>query len=272
MAKAACAGAVIERYEQPWRQGGAAWRNKKKNQSRGKHGGRPEAQPNKQGHRGSEHCQSTAYLVWRCQALQGFLQEGFSPESTASDSSAEDNQFLQEPENCQEDVSILLHTATDPGFGEFRARSEFQELPKIIIQTTPGLGREGPGYNPALIHPTRAWSKSSFSLKHSPCSPDTPVLPPTTAFQYQPSIFLNKSMQQGTTTKKFCAIFFETKNKLLLNCKQTLYRNLSVMCLFSCGNLSCTCVLAPDKRLGELSSRGCAVSACSQLCSLETSS
>lgn len=48
----------------------------------------------------------------------------------------------------------------------FRARSEFQELPKIITQTTPGLGREGPGYNPALIHPTSGWSEPPHSLKH----------------------------------------------------------------------------------------------------------
>lgn len=138
---------------------------KKKYQSKGKHGGRPEAQPNKQGHGGSEHCQSTACLVWRCQALQGFLQEGFSPESRASNSSSEGNQFLQEPENCQENVRFGSHTSPDPGLGEFRTRSEFQGLPKIIIQTTSGLGREGPGYDPALIHPTSGWSESPHSLK-----------------------------------------------------------------------------------------------------------
>lgn len=113
----------------------------------------------------SEHCQSTAYLVWRWQALQGFLQEGFSPESTASTSSGEGNQFLQEPENCQENVSFGSHTSPDPGFGEFRARSEFQGLPKVTIQTTPGLGREGPGYSPALIHPDSGWSEPPHSLK-----------------------------------------------------------------------------------------------------------
>lgn len=140
--------------------------SKKINQSKGKHDGWPEAQPNKQGHGGSKHRQSTAYLVWRCQALQGCLQEGFSPESTASNSSGDGNQFLQEPENCQEDVSFVSHTSPDPGFGEFIARSEFQELPKIIIQTTPGLGREGQGYNLALIHPASGWSEPPHSLEH----------------------------------------------------------------------------------------------------------
>lgn len=91
---------------------------------------------------------------------------GFSPESTASNSSSEGYQFLQEPENCQENVSCGSHSSPDPGFGEFRARSEFQGLPKVIIQATPGLGREGPGYNPALIHPTSAWSEPPHSLKN----------------------------------------------------------------------------------------------------------
>lgn len=63
-------------------------------------------------------------------------------------------------------MSIVSHTPADPGFGELGARSEFQELAKIIVQTTPGLGREGPGNNPALIHPTSGWSEPLCSLKH----------------------------------------------------------------------------------------------------------
>lgn len=63
-------------------------------------------------------------------------------------------------------MSILSHTSPDPGFGEFRARFEFQELPKIIIQTTLGLGREGPGYNPALMIQPVDGSKPLHSLKH----------------------------------------------------------------------------------------------------------
>lgn len=50
----------------------------KKNQSKGRHSGRPEAQANKQKHGGSEHHQSTAYLVWglcRASCRKAFLQK-----------------------------------------------------------------------------------------------------------------------------------------------------------------------------------------------------
>lgn len=48
--------------------------SKKINQSKGKHDGWPEAQPNKQGHGGSEHRQSTARLC-RAACRKAFLQK-----------------------------------------------------------------------------------------------------------------------------------------------------------------------------------------------------
>lgn len=105
---------------------------KKKNQSKGKHHGWPEAQPNK-------HHQSTAYLVWRCQALEGFLQEGFSPESTASNSAGDSNQFLQEPENCQENTSIVSHISRSRLWGVHSLN--FKSSPKSSFK--PPLGWAG---------------------------------------------------------------------------------------------------------------------------------
>lgn len=76
-----------------------------KNQSEGKHDGRPEAYPNKQGHGGSRLWQSTAYLVGSCQALRGSLQEGPSPEgfqARASDS--------YKNQRAVKKMSVLCHT------------------------------------------------------------------------------------------------------------------------------------------------------------------
>lgn len=62
---------------------------------------------------------------------------------------------------------------------------------------------------PCSTHITKgAEMHSTETPLHGPCSPDTPALPPTTAFQYQPSIPLNKSMQQGTKTKQILRNFF----------------------------------------------------------------
>lgn len=66
-------------------------------------------------------------------------------------------------------LCCVTHNISDADFWEFRARSEFQELPKIIIQTTPGLGMEGPAYNPAPIHPASGWSEPLHPIKHGDC-------------------------------------------------------------------------------------------------------
>ena len=109
--------------EQGWESG--------KNQSEGKHDGRPEAYPNKQGHGGSQLWQSTAYLVWSCWTSHGSLQEGPSPEGLASNISGQGNRSLQEPESCQENVCILSHTTSlIQAFGSSEPALNFEELPK----------------------------------------------------------------------------------------------------------------------------------------------
>lgn len=161
--------AAIQRHQQPRRKGGAAWRNqkkKKKNQSKGKHDGRPEVYLNKQRQGGSQLQQSTAHLVWSCRALHGSLQEGPSSEGLASNVAGERQPIpTGTRELSRKCLCCVTHNASSPGFWEVRARPEFPELPKIIVQTTPGLGKEGLGYNPALIHPTSGWTEPLHPVK-----------------------------------------------------------------------------------------------------------
>lgn len=56
----------------------------------------------------------------------------------------------------------------------------------------------------------------------------------------------------GNSNKTNLVQFFFKPKINYLNCKQTLYFDLLVMCLFFRRNLSCTCVPAVDKTQGEL--------------------